>query len=454
LRSLPFEDRPGIQNLTFAPDGKHLFFGTSPVVIRWEVATGREAGRFPVSGANEGRRHLLLMHLTDDGRTLLTLCQQYFDRGGGDQVLLVWDVATGKRVQAVTFPQGEGLGGYSRFSGDGRALGLTDASVRDGLTGKERLRSPLAEGESADIPFALSRDAALAASGIWQRYTKPTHSYTKMVAVQVWETATGLPVLRLKTGELGHLAFTPDGRGLLAAGREELALWDLVSGKVVARRPAPSFYYGSFGPSFVSALALAADGRTLATGHTDTTVLLWDVPPPRPRPTMALSVAERETLWADLAREDAGRAWQAVARLADAPHQAVPMLRERLRPAKGPPAEELRRLLADLDAPKYEVRDAAAKRLAELGDAAHAAMRAALNGQPSLEMRRRIEPLLDRPVLVKEPELRRSLRSVSLLERVGTPAARRVLEGLARGADGMRPTDEARAALGRLDRPR
>jgi hypothetical protein len=44
-----------------------------------------------------------------------------------------------------------------------------------------------------------------------------------------------------------------------------------------------------------------------------------------------------------------------------------------------------------------------------------------------------------------------ALRAVEVLERVGTPEARRLLETLAGGAPGARLTWEARAALGRLD---
>jgi hypothetical protein len=183
----------------------------------------------------------------------------------------------------------------------------------------------------------------------------------------------------------------------------------------------------------------------------DTSVLLWNLPPP-PRQAVSLTVKEREALWADLAGDDAGRAWQAIARMTDAPGQSVPLLRELLWPAKGLPAEELRRLIADLDAPRYEVREAATKRLAVSDDGAHAALRKALHEQPSLEVRRRIEPLLDRPSLVKDRDVLRSLRAVRVLEGIGTPVARRVIEGLAKGADGLRLTEEARAALGRLGR--
>jgi hypothetical protein len=47
----------------------------------------------------------------------------------------------------------------------------------------------------------------------------------------------------------------------------------------------------------------------------------------------------------------------------------------------------------------------------------------------------------------------RSWRAVEVLEHLGTPEARQVLEELAQGAPGARPTEDARTALQRLARP-
>jgi hypothetical protein len=165
-----------------------------------------------------------------------------------------------------------------------------------------------------------------------------------------------------------------------------------------------------------------------------------------------LTAAQREAFWADLAGDNAGRAFRAIVRLADEPDQTVPLLRERLPAAKAPPAEEMRRLLADLDDERFERREAAVKRLVELDDLAHAALRETLRGKPSLEARRRIERILAGSRLSRTPDARRHLRAVRVLEQIGTRPARQVLQTLGEGAPSARLTRKAKAALRRLSR--
>jgi hypothetical protein len=144
----------------------------------------------------------------------------------------------------------------------------------------------------------------------------------------------------------------------------------------------------------------------------------------------------------------------ALARLADAPDPALRLLRDRLRPAVAPSADDLRRLIADLDAPRFASREAAQKRLAELGELAEAALWSALVDWPSAERRHRIVGLLEGSRLVRSADVRRQLRAVRLLESVGNDEARRLLEAMTKGAPSARATAEATTALGRLKRRR
>lgn len=157
-----------------------------------------------------------------------------------------------------------------------------------------------------------------------------------------------------------------------------------------------------------------------------------------------------DALWQDLAGSDAGRANRAAWTLATHPDRALPFLKGRMRPAAEADPPRVRRLIADLDSDRFEVRTAALKELEELGEQATPALRAALAGQPSPELRKQAEALLAAVRLVRSPEVLRRLRVIQVFERVGSPEARAALDRLAHGAAAARETRAAADALRRL----
>lgn len=168
-------------------------------------------------------------------------------------------------------------------------------------------------------------------------------------------------------------------------------------------------------------------------------------------PPRLLDPAEVEGLWRELAGEEFPNAYQALGTLAADPKRTVSFLKEHLKPVTPADARQVERLIADLDSDQFAVRQRASQELDQLGDLAESYLRKALEGKPTLEVRRRADDLL-RKIEEQPPsgEVARVLRALSLLEHFGTSEAREVLRMMTKGTPGVRVTREAAAALDRL----
>jgi hypothetical protein len=208
--------------------------------------------------------------------------------------------------------------------------------------------------------------------------------------------------------------------------------------------------------------ALSPDGRTLAAGGyvkvgtAQTKLLIWDVSDVLERarrPLPELSRAEVNALWDELGDKDLFTAHRAMRRLAASPRQALPFLAERLRPA--PDLKQVAALVKQLGDEQFAVREKAERELLALTEEAAPAVRAALKGPVSDEARRRLESLLAKVEGdgQADPNIRRWLWGIDVLEQVGSPEARQLLEKLAQGSPGAWLTREAEASLRRLSRP-
>jgi hypothetical protein len=137
--------------------------------------------------------------------------------------------------------------------------------------------------------------------------------------------------------------------------------------------------------------------------------------------------------------------------LATRPDVAVAIAKERLKPV--PPLTvsraDIPALILQLDAAKFSERERAKNSLRQLGPIVTAQLQQSLQKPVSLEMKRRIEQLLEE---AGQPDPRCPMQSrvIEVLERIGSPAARAVLQALAEGAPEHRQTIEARAALRRI----
>ncbi|MCI0464762.1 MAG: hypothetical protein L0Z62_48175 [Gemmataceae bacterium] len=190
--------------VAFSPDSKLVASGCKDGSIAlWDAATGAPRGRLLGHNSN-----VCALAFTPEGKSLVS---RGTTRGAG--LIAVWDLASAKMVR--------------QFSG------------------------PIPDSGS----LALSRDGRLlAADGVGS-------------AIQLWELPTGKEVGRLtlpKAAGLVSFALSADGKLLAASHGKGMVLFDVATRKSLrewGRRDEPVPGFG-----FPLALALSADGRTLAGG--------------------------------------------------------------------------------------------------------------------------------------------------------------------------------------------
>jgi RNA polymerase sigma factor (sigma-70 family) len=424
-----------LTGMALSRDGTIVATGEIEGTVRlWEAATGRSLAT--LKGHTMG---VFGLAFAPDGKTLAS--------AGYDLRVYVWDVATGKRLHELSVapaelfcvafsPDGKTLASGGR--GEGAVIGLWEAATGKALPPLERQPR-----EAWGLSFSPDGKLLAAACG---RDTP---------ALRLWDVETRKQVHEMETAgeQTATVAFSPNGK-LLASGRlsGQVYLWEVLTGNEIDHVAAhEARRYGTYSVSF------ASDGKTLASGGEDGFVRLWEVrglgQKPRTWPA-ELAAKDLDALWDDLASPDAAQAYQAVWALAAAPRRALPLCRERLlRPpaAKDPELpQRIARLIAELDADRYEAREKATLALMKLGKAAEQAVRQALENPPSLEARRRLERVL---ALLEEKGLTgdtlQALRAVAVLEYVGSAEAEEVLKKVAKEAADDRVRREAQAALDR-----
>jgi WD40 repeat protein len=461
--------------LAYSPDGRHVAVGSGDSPIRvWGAADGRQVaqlrdgssgvtclhfgpdGKWLISVDYEGRARLwdwarggaparsfghkaslLSMALSPDGKSLAT--------GGDDGAVCVSAIATGERIHRLKGAGPAEPVSWVRslaFSPDGQALfSLSLGSIHHWslATGKEvRFIRPESLGHSNAVS-----ELALSPGGRWG------YSSSYDGSICVWEAGRGLLARVLKEKDPRHngpvsIALSHDGTRLAAGFNDDwkkpsVHLWDLTTGRKVAALTGHR--------AGVTQLAFSRDGRRLVSGSCDTTALVWDVTRLGPGGEIPDDKA-LAGIWNGLGANDPKVAYAAVCQGAAAGDAAVDRLRLDLRPAVAVDAERVTALVRGLDSDTFALREKASQALADLGPAAETPLRQALAKARSPEIRRRLQRVLEG----QEAEHRRLGNAVEVVEMIGTPAARRLLLDLAKGAGGSRLTREARAAVDRLEK--
>jgi WD40 repeat protein len=492
-----------IAALAFSPDGQEIFTaGSEGKIIQWATATAKEARVYEeVVGENDIRRHMR------DTAFLFSLDLKYLVSASNIGGLRVRSLITGEeafRVQVFSrLPQQL----VAALSPDGTLLAVPgwnqqtqtgSVHLLDVSSGQEL--APLEGHPGQVVALALSPDGkTLVVGSLSQGRVNPAGQAFFLEAWPMSRAAKGRRLAEMSAGNYGHgahvLTYSPDGK-MLAVGQpmntvslvdpstgeplyslggtvqvsaltfasnsrvvavagtrldnseNVVSVWETATGK--------KRWEKGFGANPVTALAFSPDGKVLGTGHPDTTVLLWDLAGQR-LPTEAgpkrLSATTLANLWEALASSDAVAAYHAMQRLTRAPADAIPFLKDQLRPAEKRPVDskEIARLISELDHDQFTKREEALRRLQAIGPPALEALHQALANKPSTEMKRRGQHLI---ALLEKPgvpvEMVRPLRALEVLEWIGSREVQKVLEGLSKGQPEAMLTQEAKAVLRRL----
>jgi hypothetical protein len=429
-----------MKGAVLSPDGKHVLCGDSYGWRLFELDKGREVcalGPTETRGEHESAVFWRDGSLVATGRAVSTQ----------ETVICIHDVDKGQQIRRLEGPPS--MVQCLAVAPDGKALAAgfnsqsgaptNEVRIWDVAAGKPRWQLVRPDWLMA---LAFSPDGKLLAGG-------EIHG-----PVTLWDAATGRELCQLKPPSMcvtSLVAFSPDGRLVATAGHRHgppvtVRVWEVATGTV---RQEFTAHQG-----FVGALAFSPDGKSLATGAADSSVLLWDLTGQvgevaKGRP----SGEELDKLWAALDSPEARSGFQAMRRLLAAPDDAVALVQKHLKPTpgKGASAETIAHLIQGLDSESFDEREKATRELEGLGTQAEADMRKALEAGPSAEKKRRIEGVLEKlQVKAPAPEMVRPLRAVEVLERLGTPEARKALEALARGQAEAPLTQAAKGALQRL----
>jgi WD40 repeat protein len=275
-----------INDLAFTRDGKHLVTGSDDDTVRiWNLESGAVRiltghtdeiwrlelspdGRFVASSGKEtavrlwdlqtGETRWIASHpgpvygiaFTPDSRQIITGSR-------GDDLLRIWDVATGTLVRTIRTGLGP-LNGLA-LSPDGRRVIIQSRpSTRAQIWDLEQRTSHTLEHREFVTFVAFSPRGDLVATGAMDR------------TVRVWDARTGQGrILGEQVGVSSWLAFSPDGKQLAAGnGEGQLRLWNLSTGR--------SELLGSH-EGRINQIHFSRDGQLLATSSDDRTAKLWEL---------------------------------------------------------------------------------------------------------------------------------------------------------------------------------
>ena len=271
--------------------------------------------------------------------------------------------------------------------------------------------------------------------------------------VDVWDTRRNKRLARL--GAYTEYRFLPNSDILL--------LLEYHPPNLTIYRARSGTRLGAIEHPGIGSYSLSSDGRSFAVSEGSNSIGIWDLNRARlgrlgvrgrgsPAAARRPSQAELSGWYEAIAGSDAVAARQGIAGLGESGDWGVEFLEARLKPETLEKAEVLR-LVRELDSDDFRARQSALTKLEGVATIAKRWLREQLEASESAEVRaslRRALAVADN-YCIRDPERIRCLRAIECLEIIASPRARRLLVRLAGGSPSSAITQDASAAIVRMD---
>jgi RNA polymerase sigma factor (sigma-70 family) len=452
------------RQVSFSSDGQRVISWEPPsnryrleggALQIWDARTGQAVSRLKLQG-----RDMFWAAVSDSGKTALSV-----DPKGNS--LHFHDLATGKITHEAAYA--DNIWPVALSPASDKML-CSDGNLRSAADRKELIKV----GVLGRPPVRFSADGRALVAAVLGKNVQRIEGLgysSDEEEIAVIDPIEGKELRRFgerfgKLYTIDAIALSRDRKMVVTLGHSRnkseepiIKLWETETGRERGH------FLGHRGGA--SSVAISADGRFVACGGQDTSALVWDATQPRTRnvslrqESAALDLASH---FENLAGEDAEQAYASMRALINDPKKTLSFLGDQNSLFTRTDVRAIQRWIRDLDSDTFAERERAAHELGLIVDEAESHLKKALQSKPSLEVRRRIDLLLEERSRGPTGKELQRFRVIEVLEHIAASsadtaegadatqlAAIALLKKLAAGAAEARLTREAKASLERLE---
>jgi WD40 repeat protein len=345
----------GFNCVAVSSDGRWFAGGrTQQDVQFWDLTTGKLASTFGLVEKPDpkGGDHVQRVFFRPDGKVLYTT--------SGKTGITAWSVPDAKKLWRV-----EGIGPHAACDSSGRWIAVgggykepVQFTILDASTGDVVRRIDVVVDEFMD-PLAIQYSPYVTDFAFIPGSSRLVTSHYEGT-IRIWDPTTGQRAGQfagvMPSGTQQCLACSPDGKWLgVGRGDRKISIWEVATGKEALTI--------SGHDSNVRDIAFTRDGKGIV-GNADLSPVLWSLSPTE------LLTTDRpiDTLWEQLATNDAPIAYRLVWSLAKDPRRAIEMFTQKIKPKElAVEREQFDKWVGDLENSQFRIREVAERNLIQAG---------------------------------------------------------------------------------------